>query len=288
MTEEIIKDPAILDLPESIAQKLDRALSKLPGGNLTKITTTPSEGALNHILFADTETDRYVFRARRETFSQEGEDYMKAMYECMGLFGVGGTFKLRTIAEEIEFMERAIAASLPVPKLIASENDWMLIQFLQGKTLHKSVKNGEIDLVFTVLKAMNLAHQQGIIYGDRWGDNELIDSQGNVSFIDFDIQWDYQGEESGMLEALEMAVTLFNSLRLTTAREELLNLVKTEIAPWLKSSGYAMEKIAKFSESLGDFYLNPDKPTNMWSLPSSLYLTLREPRDRLVSLLLEA
>lgn len=288
MTEQIFGDRAILDLPESVAKKLDRALSKLSAGNLARVQKTAFEGALNHTLFVETETERYVFRARRETFSVESEEYMKAMYECMGLFGVGGTFELRTIAEEIQFMENAAVASLPVPKLIASESDWMLMEFLPGKTLHESVKMGEVGWVFTVLKAMNLAHQRGIIYGDRWGDNELIDSQGNISFIDFDIKWGYEGSEAGMLEALEMAVTLFNSLRLTTAREELLNLVETEIVPWLKSCGYRLEKIAKFAECLGNFYLNPDKPSNMWSLPSSLYLALREPRDRLVSLLAEA
>lgn len=285
MTEKTVSDRAIPELPESIVNKLNCALSQLPNGQSARVSKTTFEGALNHTLFIDTERDRYVFRARRESSAEEIEEYMRYMYEVTGLFGIGGIFKLRTIAEEIQFMEKALSVSLPVPQLVRSDSDWMLMEFIKGKTLHESVKTGEIEAVFAVLKEMNTAHQHGIIYGDRWGDNELIDEMGNVRLIDFDIEWDYRGSETGILEALEIAVTLFNSLRLTVAREEFLNLVKNKIAPWLKSSEYDLEKIAMFAKGLGNFYLDPDKPKNVWSLPASLYLTLKEPCDRLVSLL---
>ncbi|MEM9543714.1 MAG: RIO1 family regulatory kinase/ATPase [Cyanobacteria bacterium P01_E01_bin.42] len=275
----------MLNLPESIVNKLNSALSQLPKGQSAKVRKTTFEGALNHTLFIETESDRYVFRTRRESSAEEIEEYMRYMYEVMGLFGVGGIFKLRTIAEEIQFMENALAFSLPVPQIICSDRDWIVMEFIQGKTLHESVKKGDIETVFAVLQEMNLAHQHGIIYGDRWGDNELIDDRGNVRLIDFDIEWDYQGSETGVLEALEMAVTLFNSLRLTVVREEFLHFVKSKIVPWLQSSGYDLQKIAMFVEGLGNFYLDPAKPRNIWSLPPSLYLTLKEPRDRLVALL---
>ena len=51
------------------------------------------------------------------------------------------------------------------------------------------------------MKELNLAHREGIIYGDRWGDREIIDSQGNVRRIDFDIEWSYEGVSNGIVEA---------------------------------------------------------------------------------------
>lgn len=275
-------------LPENIAKGLAQALDLLPGGKTAKIETPNVEGAFNHILLITTEEDRYVFRARRASSSEEIEAYRRYMYEATSFLEAGGIFKLRNIAEEIDFLKSALAVGLPVPKLIHADTDWMLIEYIEGRTFHEFVKAGEVEILLKILKELNLAHRQGIIYGDRWGDNEIIDSQGNVRMIDFDIEWSYDGVSNGIVEALEMAVPIFHSLRLTSTRNDLLKTVQNDALPLLKSWGYKIDIIGKFIEGFCNFYLDPNKPSNVWSLPPELYVSMTEPANRLIAMFAEA
>ncbi|MDJ0677606.1 MAG: hypothetical protein QNJ36_19855 [Calothrix sp. MO_167.B42] len=271
-------------LPKNIAQGLECALAYLPGGKTAKLEKPQTEGLFNHILFITTATDRCVFRARRDISHEAGDAYMQYMYEATGFIQNGGSFKLRNVADEVDFLKRALAAGLPVPKLIQADQDWMLIEYVTGKTLFDFLEAGEVKFLPKIVQAMNLAHRQGIIYADRWTGNEMIDAQGNVRMIDFDIEWFYEGGNDGTLEALEMAWTIFNAMRVTSNRDGLLEIVETEILPSLKVWGYDISQMKKFIAGLCNFYLDPNKPSNNWSLPKSLYVAMAQPANRLVSM----
>ncbi|MFN6498463.1 MAG: hypothetical protein RMX65_015870 [Nostoc sp. DedQUE01] len=274
-------------LPTNIVQALERALDYLPGGQTAKIEKPESEGLFNHILFITIAGDRYVFRARRDVTTEAGDAYMQYMYEATGFIQNGGSFKLRNIADEVDFLNRALAAGLPVPKLIHAAEDWMLIEYVTGKTLFEFLEAGEVKFLPKIVQEMNLAHRQGIIYADRWGGNEMIDDEGNVRMIDFDIEWFYQGGNDGTLEALEMAWTIFNAMRVTSRRDDLLKIVETEVLPSLKVWGYDISKMKNFIEGLCNFYLDPNKPSNNWSFPTTLYISMPEPANRLVAMFAE-
>ncbi|MDB9475035.1 hypothetical protein [Dolichospermum circinale] len=271
-------------LPLNIAQGLKSALAYLPGGEKARIEKPPSEGLFNHILLISTESERCVFRARRDVTAEAGDAYMQYMYEATGFIQNGGSFKLRNIAEEADFLKRALADGLPVPKLIHAEADWMLIEYVTGKTLLEFLEAGEVKFIVNIIQEMNLAHRRGIIYADRWGGNEMIDQQGNVRMIDFDIEWFYTGGNDGTLEALEMAWTIFNAMRITSHREALLNLVESQVVPSLKTWKYDFSKMKSFIAGLCKFYLDPNKPSNQWSLPKTLYVEMAEPGNRLVNM----
>ncbi|MFN6561419.1 MAG: RIO1 family regulatory kinase/ATPase [Nostoc sp. ChiSLP01] len=274
-------------LPRDIADGLERALDYLPGGKTAKIEKPESEGLFNHILFITIAGDRYVFRARRDVSTEAGDAYMQFMYEATGFIQNGGSFKLRNIADEVDFLKRALAAGLPVPKLIHAAEDWMLIEYVTGKTLYEFLEAGEVKFLPKIVQEMNLAHRRGIIYADRWGGNEMIDAEGNVRMIDFDIEWFYQGGNDGTLEALEMAWTIFNAMRVTSRRDDLLKIVETEVLPSLKVWGYDLCKMKNFIQGLCNFYLDPNKPSNTWSFPTSLYVAMPEPANRLVAMFAE-
>jgi len=275
-------------LPTNIAKSLECALAYLPEGETAKIEKPTTEGLFNHILLITTATDRYVFRARRDISAEAGDAYMQYMYEATGFIQNGGSFKLRNIADEVDFLKRALAADLPVPKLIHADKDWMLIEYITGKTLFEFLEVGEVKYLPYILQELNLAHRRGIIYADRWGGNEMIDPEGNVRMIDFDIEWFYQGGNDGTLEALEMAWTIFNAMRVTSTRDDLLKIVQTEVLPSLKAWGYQISKMKNFIEGLCNFYLDPNKPSNNWSLPTTLYVSMAEPANRLVAMFAEA
>lgn len=275
-----------LNLPANIAHWLQQALDLLPDGDQAQVTQNPkTDGAFNHIVFVHTPSDRYVFRARRQMSLDETTEYMRAMYEFTGFLALGGDFRIRTTAAEISFMKQALEAGLPVPQLIHYGHDWMLIEYIQGQTLWSLLEQGQVKPLMKVLRSLHQANRQDIIYADRWGGNELIDPQGNVRLIDFDIEWIEGRNDLDTLKALEVAWSLFNAMRLACDRPAVLQLVKTEAVPNLREWGYNLPQIKHFVEGLTNFYLNPNKPCNQWSLPPNLYISMADPAAQLAQLL---
>lgn len=275
-------------LPQNISHQLELALASLPDGNTAKVERiTSGFDIVNHMLLIRTSSNRYVFRARQEHKSLDISDsYIRAMHECTGFLNMGGDFKLRTISEEINFMNQALALGLPVPKIISADTDWILIEYIEGQIFYKLLEAGEIRILLKMLQELHFAHEKGIIYGDRWGGNEIVDSGGNLHMIDFDTEWLYGGNQHGILENLEIANIIFHSLRVTTERDALLELVELNGLPMLKAWGYQLEIVKKFIAGFCHFYFDQNKPNpSPFSLSSEMYLSLHEPANYLLSLL---
>lgn len=270
-------DPRSPALPEPVAAALQQALQAVPGRETARVRLPANEGALNHVLLIETCEARAVFRMRRETSAEEIFDYLDGIYRHTGFQEMGGVFRLRSIAEEIAFMRRALVLGLPVPRLLRDGPDWMLIEFIAGRTAYAAVRDGDLSVISKVVEALHAAHRQGIIYGDRWGDNEVVDSAGRIRPIDFDVEWRLKEPRPGLLESMEMGVYLFNALRLTSDRPGMLGLACQQIAPHLKAWGYDGHLVAHFVDGLARFYLDPGKPGNAWSLPATLYVGFAEP-----------
>jgi hypothetical protein len=234
------------------------------------------------VLLIDTDQGGAVFRMRRDASAAEIFGYLNGMYVDTGFAERGGLFRLRSIGEEIDFVLHARALGLPVPALLAAGDDWMLIERIRGRTAYAAVSRGDLSVVAAVLETLHAAHARGVVYGDRWGDNEIIEPGGRVRPIDFDVEWAVPTPAPGFLEAMECGVYLFNAMRLTSDRPALLALAERELVPGLKARGYDMAALARVVAGLGRFYLDPNKPGNEWSLPLSLYAGLAEPLARLV------
>jgi hypothetical protein len=198
------------------------------------------------------------------------------MFKYIGFYEIGGGFRIRTITEEIDFINQALGIGLPVPKIIDFDRDWMLSEYIEGKSFLEHVEAGEVEVLPHVLKQLHLAHSKGIVYSDRWGPNELIDSQGNVWMIDFDFEWYYQGEEEGVLEALEIAFPLFSSLRMTSHRQELLKVIQKDALPLLTSGGYRIDLIRQFFEGICNFDVDPDRPRSYLAIPEEVRRSIAE------------
>jgi hypothetical protein len=178
-------DPSIksseLKLPEFLISQLDVALASLPDRNIAKIERiTSGYDVANHILLITTAGSRYIFRARQEQTYDCLENYVRPIFECAGFLRMGGYIRIRTIPEEVNFMMQALAVGLSVPQIISSDNEWMVIEYIEGKTVHQLAEAGEYQIILKMLRELYTAHQKGIIYGDRWGGNEIIDSDGKI------------------------------------------------------------------------------------------------------------
>jgi hypothetical protein len=274
-----------LALPEPVAEALQLALQSLQGGEAARVRGPDNEGALNHVFLIETPRGGAVFRMRREASSEQIFDYLDGIYRCTAFHDMSGVFRLRSLQQEIAFMRRALACGLPLPQLLQDGGDWMLIELISGRTAYAAVKDGDLGVIPKVIEALHAAHCQGVIYGDRWGDNEVIDAAGRVRPIDFDVEWGLTEPRAGLLEAMEVGVYLFNALRLTSDRPRMLGLTRHRIIPQLRAWRYDTHLVAHFVEGLARFYLDPDKPGNAWSLPASLYVSLADPADDLTRFL---
>lgn len=196
---------------------------------------------------------------------------------------MGGHIRIRTIPEEVNFMLQALTVGLPVPQIICADSDWMIIEYIEGQTVYQLSEAGEYRITLKMLQELHLAHQKGIIYGDRWGGNEIVASNGKIYMIDLDLEWIYKGNQDNVLENLEISWFIFNSLRMSNQRSAMLNILESNGVPMLKAWGYEMETVRQFVTGFAEFYLNPDKPIYPTSLLSyAPDLTLGEPIKRLL------
>lgn len=286
MENPSIKRSSELKLPESLRFQFNKALASLPDGGSAKVERiTSGYDVANHILLVTTANHRYIFRARQEQTYDCLENYVWFIFERAGFLGMGGNIRIRTILEEANFMLQALALGLPVPQIIYADSDWMIIEYIEGQTVYQLSEVGEYRIALKMLQELHTAHQKGVIYGDRWGGNEIVDSNGKIYMIDLDLEWTYEGSQNNVLENLEIAWFLFNSLRMSNQRDAMLNLLKTDGVPMLKAWGYNMEIVRQFATGFAEFYLNPDKPIYPTSLLSyAPDLTLAQPIERLLDL----
>lgn len=250
-----------INLPESLSGQLETALALLPDGSTAQVERiTSGYDVANHILLIRTSSNCYIFRARQEQALDCLESYVGLIFERAGFLSMGGNIRLRTISEEVDFMRHALAVGLPVPQIICANSDWMIIEYFEGLPLYQLVESGEYRHLLNMLQELYLAHQKGIIYGDRWGGNEIVDSDGMIHMIDFEIEWVYNGSQPNVLKNLEFSWFLFNILRMSNQRDGILNLIELDAVTMLEAWGYELKTIKKFIMGFAEFYLSPDKP----------------------------
>lgn len=115
-------------------------------------------------------------------------------YHIIGFTDAGGKFRRRTPEEQAKFAEYAALQGLRVVPPIIKEGNTTYFPFLdQAKTLDKYLPEASDDetaqTIYQLFADMRKAHnEKGVIYGDRWSKNILIDPNAGAMHIDFDIE----------------------------------------------------------------------------------------------------
>lgn len=119
----------------------------------------------------------------------------------------------RTTAERVQFGEEASEKQLRVlkPKLLEDgsvvfpylEEAETLSQFL--KTAPQEEGKAKIEELFA---DVTKAHELGVVYGDRWPDNILVDPDRGIVHIDFDLKLGEFGKELELAQLILYTIAL--------------------------------------------------------------------------------
>lgn len=147
-------------------------------------------GATNHtILVSDNDGNLCVRRAVKDNITPLLESINRE-YQATGFFDWGGFYKIRSITKQVEFIEKCRERNLQVVAPIYFDKMTMYLPFIHGEpyqTFISTKPESEAEVIKAYLKSITDAHNQGIIYGDRWGPNTIVDRGGKLWHIDFDI-----------------------------------------------------------------------------------------------------
>lgn len=139
----------------------------------------PFEGGLNVSSVVTDDAGRSYLK-RYPKSGKETLKLLKHQYNALGFTSRGGSFRRRSSQEQGNFLQRAAGLGLKVlPPAHIDEKGFMYYRFLEGaQTLDDFLPRAsseEIDaIVHDLFADIRVAHANGVIYGDRWGQNILV------------------------------------------------------------------------------------------------------------------
>ncbi|MEU4559572.1 radical SAM protein [Actinoplanes sp. NPDC023936] len=275
--------PAAASPAGQMSRQVRQALAALPADDYA--VHELSGGMLNTVVLLEGTKAAYVVRVRKEQDRDATTEYLRLLYERAHMSELGGRFRLRTLDDEARFVERLRQAGVRTPAIAARGADWLALEYVPGRPLAEELRDGgNPATVLRMLHQLKSAHRAGIVLGDRWGYNEIVDPAGHLHFIDFDVEW-IADEDPAPLYAMEMGVALFGVMVNAARHDQLLETLREYGVPLLHEWGYSLPAIADVVRGYRSFYLDPEKPTLTVSLDASEYRSLEEPLNRLVDLL---
>lgn len=157
--------------------------------NWTELEMPHIEGTLNvqiHVL-----NEHGLHALRREPINADGIlESIRQEYEGIGFFSEGGDFRRRTPQEQFAFTSEAATNGLRVLTPLAIDGNTVYYPFVEGVPIQTVLEDGiprasvALEQLFDDLQE---AHQQGVVYGDRWLPNILFSNTKGITHIDFDI-----------------------------------------------------------------------------------------------------
>ena len=166
-----------------------------------------------------------------------------------GFLTSGGSYRFRTVREQVNFMEKASRLNLPSIVATYADGSGMLLTFVQGIPYNSYLHLGGISATKDVLDGLIMAHTQNVVYGDRWAKNTMIKPNGNIVEIDFDIE--LTGKNA---REFELAQMLYHILLFSSRRSEILEFLADYLKNKLFLSEYNLSTVVKFLSNYTNYF----------------------------------
>lgn len=179
------------------------------------------QGYLNYIfIFSDRQGSFYTWRTQKE----HPEILPKIHQDLIGtgFLTNGGSYKYRTLSEQVNFMKLTHQLNLHALTVIYADNFGILSPFIPGITYHKYLLLGGITATKNVLDNILVSHKYNIVYGDRWAKNTIVKEDESIVEIDFDIEL-----TGDIAQEFEMAQLLYHILLFSSRRREMLKFLES-------------------------------------------------------------
>jgi hypothetical protein len=231
-----------------------REARKLLGGHGRVSWRRLGGGNLNDTYLLGSEHSGLVIRARKPGRQVDVDAYLSALVAALGDDDSAIHFRYRTLSEEIALIEQLGAANIRSPFIKGRGDDWFAYTFVQGHPLASLLKSAPcLDQISEFLHTIAMANAAGIVCGDRWGGNEIVDQLGRVHLIDFDVEW--FGSDPAFLKNLDVAVAVAGVLR-NAVHPESCSHVQTALRAASRVCAYDLAVVARLLNGYADFYEN--------------------------------
>lgn len=131
-------------------------------------------------------------------------------YHDIGFTQMGGKVRRRTPEEQYAFMTHCAQEGLRVLPPLGMNRSAIHLPFLEhARTLDVFMADADSasaeKVAHDLLLDMSQAHEKGIIYGDRWSENTLVDPRLGPMHIDFDLEISGRGRVAADFDLAQMS-----------------------------------------------------------------------------------
>lgn len=155
----------------------------------------------SNTLFDDAQGRTYILRQENPIGRREELPYVIDEYSAVGfLDNPDNGFRLRNSEEQYLFSRSLAVQGVNSVVPIFADKDKQIVPYIHEAQSIADVwiSDPERALIATERAIVKLgqAHSDGIVIGDRWGPNELVTLDGDILFVDFDIEiWGPEAKE---------------------------------------------------------------------------------------------
>ena len=188
---------------------------------------------------------------------------VEAEYEGVGFFAnPGNRFRLRSPKEQYSFTRKMELEGVRVPHILCLDGQTQWMEYLPNvQDLSKIWTSGDKkapEKTVTVLHALRDVHEKGIVFGDRWGPNELVGKDGMVTFADFDIKiWGPEAREFEIASLLYFT-THFADQGKFFPRSLLMSAFKNFLSEDKTKKAYSMNILKKYLLNYFQYFSTKD------------------------------
>lgn len=148
-------------------------------------------GATNNTsLISDRQGNLYVRRTTKDNITPLLESTSRE-YQAIGFFDKGGSYRIRSMLEQFEFIKQCQECELQVVVPVSCDETRMYLPFVVGEPYQAFISTkpeSTAKIIRYYLESISQANSTGLVYGDRWGPNTIVDREEQLWHIDFDIQ----------------------------------------------------------------------------------------------------
>ncbi len=160
--------------------------------------------------------EKFVIRMAKPNLRQSSDAKVSNELERVGFFELGGSYTLRSPADQQVFHDECIDSGLSVPAIVFATDSGCIVEFVDGTNVSVVLgQPGGADLMRLLLADLHQAHRLAFVLGDRHCCNSIRDRQGRIWHIDFDIKM--EGPEA---QTFEIVQAIFYSLHSARQKKE--------------------------------------------------------------------
>ena len=201
----------------------------------------------NNYVLRDSEGVLYIWR-----IPKENPAVLTAIQDELthtGFLIGGGSYRFRSISEQVDFMNSASQAGLKTPPVLFTDGYGILTPFIQGVPYDVYLRQGDLAATARVLDNMYPAHRMGIVFGDRWVKNTIVTPDEDIVEVDFDIAL-----EGSYAKEFEITQTLYHMIHFSLNRSAMTAYLRHYFSQTKTMADYNSSVVSIFLQKYSEYF----------------------------------